>query len=79
MGEVAELRQTVAAQREEIARLKGLTGRPEIKPGGMEQASAPAAPKPLGNRPHRGEVRPRVTVEDRILEVAARSGSRFKG
>ena len=77
LGKVAALEQTVAAQRAEIVRLKGLKGRPQLKPSGMEEASEPKPPSPPKGR--RGPVTPRVAVEDQVIEAAAPPGSRFKG
>lgn len=79
LAEVAMLKQTVTAQREEIARLKGLKGPPTIKPSGMEQATPRSGTKPTRDKPRRGKVSPRVSIEDHTLNVTPPTGSRFKG
>src|SRR4030095_6823088 len=77
LGKVAALEQTVAAQRAEIARLKGLKGRPALKPSGMEKASEPKPPHLRKGR--RGPVTPRVAVEDQVIKATVHPGARFKG
>ena len=76
---VSALEQLVAQQRAEIARLKGLKGPPDIKPSGMGKATEPAKPDRGENRPRRGKIDPRVSIEDRVLKAAVPAGSRFKG
>jgi Transposase IS66 family len=77
LQENADQKRVIAELREEIARLKGVKGRPRIKPSGMEKGTTA---KPKGKRARgRGKVAPRISVEDRTLPAAAPVGSRFKG
>ena len=82
LARLTELERTVAEQREEIARLEG-TGRaaPTSNPAAWTRPPMrEKAGKTMERRPGRGKVvRPRVSVEDRVLKVAAPAGSRFKG
>jgi hypothetical protein len=85
LQKVAELERTVAAQRDEIARLKGGPGRPQIKPNskpsGMEQATDPKPPAGANERPRRGNTRAKLTInEERTIKLPGPpSGARFKG
>jgi hypothetical protein len=82
LEEVAELRRTVASQRDEIARLKGGSGRPNIKPSGMEQATTPKPPSSAGGEPRpSGSKTSKLSIdEERTVRVSSPpDGSRFKG
>ena len=77
----AELKETVERLREEVARLKGLKGRPEIKPSGMEPSGG-RKPPPAGKKKRRrgGAKTAGLKIdEDRIIRAAVPAGSRFKG
>jgi hypothetical protein len=68
LEENAAQKRVIAELREAIARLKGLKGRPAIKPSGMENATSA---KPSGKHPRRrgrGKIVPRVSVADQILK-----------
>jgi hypothetical protein len=82
LEEVAELRRTVASQRDEIARLKGGAGRPNIKPSGMDKATEPkpASTGGVGPRPKGGKTSKLSIHEERTVKLATPpDGSRFKG
>src|SRR3954454_25031347 len=83
LGTVAQLEAKVAALTEEIARLKRLKGRPNLKPSGMEKGTdAPPAPSGGTGRPKRRDP-PKsarlIVDEDRVVPLAPQPGWRFKG
>jgi len=79
LAENAELKRENAELREEIARLKGLKGRPQIRPSGMENGTTPKTGDKGAGRRRRGKIKPRVRVEEQIIEAEVPPGSRFKG
>jgi Transposase IS66 family len=79
LAENAALRQAVAELRAEVATLKGLKGRPEVKPSGMEKATEPEPPG-TGRGGAKARKVGRLTVdEERVIEAEVPAGSRFKG
>ena len=79
LAENDALRQVVTELKAEVATLKGVKGRPEVKPGGMETASSDPGATNRG-RGGRGKA-DRLTVDEERVVAAADvpAGSRFKG
>src|SRR3954468_15981450 len=81
LGRVAALEEENRQLRDENARLKDLTKRPKLAPGGMDRATEPAsrAGARRRRRTGRGGRRTPPATEERVLTVAAPPGSRRKG
>ena len=79
--EVARLKAENAELREEIVRLKGLKGRPKLKPSGMEKAAETGAAKGSRRKGRRGAKRTKLSInETRIGKPdSLPEGARFKG
>jgi transposase IS66 family protein len=80
--QMVELQRVVMALRDEVARLKGGPGRPNIKPSGMERGTEPKRPGGSGSQKRpRGSTRSKLSIdEEHAVKVAAPPrGSRFKG
>jgi hypothetical protein len=78
--QIVGLQRIMAALRDEIARLKGGPGRPNLKRSGMERGTEPPGSSSKQKRP-RGSTRSKLAIdEERTVTVAAPPrGSRFKG
>src|SRR3954468_16973231 len=81
---VAQLEAKVAALTEENAQLKGLKGRPNLKPSGMEKGTDPSpAASGKTDLPQRRRDPPKSTRlivdEERVVPLAPQPGWRFKG
>src|SRR3954452_12994438 len=78
LAENAALKQAIAELRAEVATLKGVKGRPEVKPSGMEKGTEPG---PIGKaRGAKASKAGRLTVdEERVVAADVPAGSRFRG
>lgn len=72
---VLQLLEENAALRDEIARLKGLKGRPHLKPSGMDKQAKAREKAKQGRK----QARRLAIDEDRVLTTDHPEGSRFKG
>jgi hypothetical protein len=80
LAENAALKQVVADLRAEIAKLKGVPGRPTIRPSGMEPKTEPKPTDKTGKRGARQRKTGQLVIdEERVIKVDVPSGSRFKG
>lgn len=80
-GEISGLKQLVAEQRDEIARLKGEKPGPAFKSSGMEKRTGASKSLPREKPRRRGKVQPLVSVADSIVpvSVALPEGAVFNG
>src|SRR4051794_16562896 len=79
LAENDALRQVVTGLKAEVATLKGVKGRPELKPSGMEKGAGSEPGATSRGRGGRGKA-DRLTVhEERVVEADVPAGSRFKG
>ncbi len=79
--EDARLRAENSALREEIARLKGLKGRPPLKPSGMDKKAAERRKAKAGRKQaRRGRGAKRLAIDEvRVIEASHPPVARFKG
>jgi Transposase IS66 family len=80
LAENAALRQAIAELRAEVAMLKGVVGRPKVRPSGMEKGTEPEPEMWGRGRGTGGRKAKRLTIhEERVIVAEVPAGSRFKG
>lgn len=80
LEDIAGLKTENAELRDEIARLKGLKGRPQIKPSGMQAGTEPTT-RTGRKKGRRGSKRAKLSITETTVIKAANvpAGARFKG
>ena len=80
LAENAALRRAIAELRAQVATLKGVKGRPKVRPSGMDQATGPEPPEKGRGRGAKARKVGRPSIhEERVIAADVPVGSRFKG
>ena len=80
LAENAALQRAIAELWAQVATLKGVKGRPKVKPSGMDQATGPEPPEKGRGRGAKARKVGRLSIhEDRVIAAAVPAGSRLKG
>src|SRR3954462_10740105 len=79
LAENDALRQVVAGLKAEVATLKGVKGRPEVKPSGMEKGAGSEPGATNRGRGGRGKADRLPVHAERVGPAGVPAGSRFKG
>jgi len=78
--ENAALQRAIAELRAQVATLKGVKGRPKVRPSGMDQATGPEPPEKGRGRGAKARKVGRPSIhEERVIAAEVPAGSRFKG
>src|SRR5918997_198298 len=80
LAENDALRQALAELRAEVATLKGVKGRPKVRPSGMEKGTGPEPAETGRGRGVKAPKTGRLPIhEERVIAGDVPAGSRFKG
>ena len=79
LAENDALRQVIAGLKAEVATLKGVRGRPELKPSGMDERTEPAPAESRGRGAKASKAGRLPIDEERVIAAEVPAGSRFKG
>jgi hypothetical protein len=72
--------EALAELRAEVATLKGVKGRPKVRPSGMEKGTGPEPDTRDRDRGAGGRKAKRLSIhEERVIAAEVPAGSRFKG
>jgi hypothetical protein len=79
LAENAALKRTIAELRAEVATLKGVKGRPKMKPSGMDEGTEPAPAESRGRGAKASKAARLPIDEERVIAADVPAGSRFEG